>query len=493
MGKQDVMRETERSSLDLFRQNYPRESSDGEPGSKLYFKRLRKTILKEFDETGYCELVDFFLEARNAVQIDIVTYSVFCDIVHNGAESDENGEQEKDDSNTYIPYIVSSNFWGERKKMRWEECRSKNNHLISFDENVRETIRRVRSLLRVRHYEIIQNRANAEAKTAEVKPVEVRESEQILERAGREAEAIRKEAQENLKAARNRAEQIIREAGREAEERLGYVKRQAEGMLRDTETEVERMKASAKEAAEISYADEMKRMKEESAEKASRLISQYLADDQKEYRQSILEEMEQFSADYLEDTKRALAIHDEMRDTTRELQVEWMTAFDNTVRQLNSMKEDFYGHLRNWQASLYPRDLQPLAEIYVELYRMLNADKFIRDIMIESGMSEEDAAACMKDPMSAPATSIGKLSRLNRNLTHLLARFGEVLQGFDLYPFYPKAGDVFDETWHVSDDDIDCAGKLISGYVAPGVAKRIEDELGDDVLVRAEVRIEMEK
>ena len=63
----------------------------------------------------------------------------------------------------------------------------------------------------------------------------------------------------------------------------------------------------------------------------------------------------------------------------------------------------------------------------------------------------------------------------------------------DLYVFYPNPGDEFDETWHIPyDEDEVYEGKHIKECVVPGIAKKANDDLGDDVLIPAVVKVEME-
>ena len=59
--------------------------------------------------------------------------------------------------------------------------------------------------------------------------------------------------------------------------------------------------------------------------------------------------------------------------------------------------------------------------------------------------------------------------------------------------YYPKGGDIFDELWHVpEDEEIECSGKVIAEFLVPGIAKKANDNHGDDVLIPAVVRVAME-
>jgi zinc protease len=56
-------------------------------------------------------------------------------------------------------------------------------------------------------------------------------------------------------------------------------------------------------------------------------------------------------------------------DAANALQVNWIQALDNALSQMTAVKTEFYAHIHNWQVSLFPGKLKPLAERYLELYR----------------------------------------------------------------------------------------------------------------------------
>ena len=88
---------------------------------------------------------------------------------------------------------------------------------------------------------------------------------------------------------------------------------------------------------------------------------------------------------------------------------------------------------------------------------------------------------------------IAGLQKLNKTLTTFLRRFELSLNGLDLYVFYPNPGDEFDETWHILDDeDEEYEGKYIKECIVPGIAKKANDDYGDDVLIPAVVKVETE-
>ena len=55
-----------------------------------------------------------------------------------------------------------------------------------------------------------------------------------------------------------------------------------------------------------------------------------------------------------------------------------MRALDDSYEKLTELKTEFYRTLHEWQVSLYPSEFQPIAERYIELYRILNLDKILR-------------------------------------------------------------------------------------------------------------------
>ena len=163
---------------------------------------------------------------------------------------------------------------------------------------------------------------------------------------------------------------------------------------------------------------------------------------------------------------------------------------------MSDIKSEFYSHLHNWQVSLFPKEIKPLAERFLELYRIINVDKMLREEILLKSLSDEmsdDLTDSRVDKNNDLEIRIAGLQKLNKTLTTFLRRFELSLNGLDLYVFYPNPGDEFDETWHILDDeDEEYEGKYIKECIVPGIAKKANDDYGDDVLIPAVVKVETE-
>lgn len=205
--------------------------------------------------------------------------------------------------------------------------------------------------------------------------------------------------------------------------------------------------------------------------------------------------MRKFTDAYIENSSRAVAVHTEMCDATNVFQARWIQALDDTISKMTDVKSEFYSHLHDWQVSLFPKEIKPLAERFLELYRIINVEKLLREeILLETSSVVTDDVLNKKDEKTDEfEIRIAGLQKLNKTLTTFLRRFEVSLNGLDLYVYYPNPGDEFDETWHIPDDeDEEYEGKHIKECVIPGIAKKANDDLGDDVLIPAVVKIEME-
>ena len=154
---------------------------------------------------------------------------------------------------------------------------------------------------------------------------------------------------------------------------------------------------------------------------------------------------------------------------------------DNTLEQLNAVKADFYQHLSQWQKALYPRKGKALADCYLELYRILNVEKLLR----------EEVVFQADQPQAGPSPkTVEGLHKLNKTLTKFLRHFEAALDGLGLYAYFPQPGELFDEMRHTpEDEDAVCEGKTIQFCIQPGIAKKSSDGGEDDVVIPAEVRL----
>lgn len=419
-------------------------TKEGILDSKRFFLELRDSIIRELETDGECSLIDYIEQTE---KIDCLIYAVFRDIA-NGYENNELSSLTRDPHFlNYIPRIRINNGW----RIPWDEYQS-------YDISVQKAWPTIQKAKKA----VLARRAEKEAESPNKSALKQAEGEemkkQILKEAEEEAEAIREKA-------RKEAETIKNEAYKEAEEIRREARRHAQELTDDA-----RNKAEEKE-------------NEISKERAEKLVNEYLAREQKEYKTELNQEMQAIVMTNLENTKRAKTVHQQMCDKTSEIQIQWIRALENAIGQMTELKEDYYSHLHEWQTSLFPNEIKPICERYLELYRIINVDKLLREEILASNKEDEPAV----NPR------IAGLQKLNRTLTTFLRRFEMALNGLDLYVFYPQAGEKFDELKHIlNDEDDEAEGTTIKECVTPGIAKRANDHQGDDVVIPAVVILEQE-
>ncbi len=247
---------------------------------------------------------------------------------------------------------------------------------------------------------------------------------------------------------------------RQAKSIIANAKAQAAKMLEDARVEAEALKKST--FASNGVVNEL--MPQQNTLDGS--ARRYFIQDRLDFKKSLEEDL----AEVLEENRRGLGkaeeMHHDMCSQTNQLQASWVNALADAVNSLTKIKEEFYGHLHSWQVALYPHELRPLAQRYIELYQIVSADALLRE---ES------------------------LWKLNKTLTAFLHKFELSLNGLDMYVFYPGKGENFDAIWHMPEDDRDFDETVdyrVSGCIVPGVAKKAPDSEEDDVIIPATVSVD---
>ena len=468
-GKANMMNIGNYTAMDIYRNGYRNGFiSRGTPESKKFFIRLRATIINELETMGFSELIDYLIESGKS-NIDIIVFAVAADIAKGYSANTLTDVESDNEWSVYIPYVPK----GKTSQFKWEEAESFNYLVQPMTNSVYENLYLARQTVRNVHAEHVESRSSVG--NGDIHPTTKRESEEILEKA------------------RLKATSIIDEAKKEAD----------------------RILENAQNAAKTIMVNATEQAQSASAESASQLITQYIADDQKRYKRELNDEMVSFSQLIIDNSKRTASFHSEMCDSTNAFQAEWVRALDDTLERINTIKAEFYSHLHDWQVSLYPSEIRPLAERYLELYRIINVDKLLREEVVfrnnaeqlprtqsemksdlgntpDESTAQENAISDVENRVPLDSTISG-LQRLNKTLSTFLRRFEASLNGLDLYVYYPKAGDEFDEVWHVpEDEDIEYFGRVITECLVPGIAKKANDDQGDDVLIRAVVRVAVE-
>lgn len=401
--------------------------------SRDFFQELRQAICYELEHDGFCTLVDDLLEHPPS-KMDVVACVVFYDLANKYPSG-----QLTDVKNSYCVPNLSI-------LVSWEECSHMEYQSVPMDGEKLMNVRRARDVVREGHLRYLKTLTEAQPTR---KPQEIPIT----------PAPDPKEEERLLQEAKNQAAQIVENAKLEAE----------------------RINQSAQTAADAILAEAQAKTENSAKERADKLVQKYLAQAQREMRQACDAEMEVRLQETLSQARTLETIHGEMCDKTNALQANWIKALDNTLEQLNAVKADFYQHLSQWQKALYPREVKALAECYLELYRMLNVNKLLR----------EEVVFQADQPQTEPSPkTVEGLHKLNKTLTTFLRHFEAALDGLGLYAYYPQPGELFDEMRHTpEDEDAVCEGKTIQFCIQPGIAKKSSDGGEDDVVIPAEVRL----
>lgn len=424
-----------RTALEVYRSGYQNQYVFGVYvlASQTFFQELREAICYELEHYGFCPLVDELLK-EPPEYMDKVAYAVFCDL----AVGYPSGQLTDVRNSDYLPYLNSP--------VRWSACSAMGKQYGILGNRGVKDIQRARDAVREGHLRYLKTLAEAQPtqKPQEIPITPVPDP---------------KEEERLLQEAKNQAAQIVENAKLEAE----------------------RINQSAQTAADAILAEAQAKAENGAKERADKLVQKYLAQAQREMRRACDAEMEVRLQKTLSQARTLETIHGEMCDKTNTLQANWIKALDNTLEQLNAVKTDFYQHLSQWQKALYPREVKALAECYLELYRMLNVDKLLR----------EEVVFQADQPQTEPSPkTVEGLHKLNKTLTTFLRHFEAALDGLGLYAYYPQPGELFDEMRHTpEDEDAVCEGKTIQFCIQPGIAKKSSDGGEDDVVIPAEVRL----
>lgn len=417
---------------------------------KSYFKSLRDAVISEYERQGYCELVDYIIGAKES--IDGVVYSAFCDATNglNGQGVSTDGE--------YIPFLL----WGP-KRVTWNDwitIRRQSGAAYNY-MNVTSMIHELKKAGQKAHLQFLDAKQDEEKKNTD------EQNQKAIDEARKAADGI-------IANARAEAGKILAEAKmKRAESRTG---------------------ANISEAAISSKA-----VSEE-------LVRKYIREDRLRYKKELESELNDKLSNQFEILGKVEIMHNEMCERTNSIQASWNLALSNALDEINKYKAELYKYLHDWQASLYPYELRSVAERYVELYRIINVERLLNEEILFQAFKDGTSAGNLNRPkndgivikdtgvsknLPAPSTIEG-LKKLNKTLTTFLHKFELSLNGFDMYVFYPKQGDKFDEVWHVLDDDADFSNSKdyqVESCVVPGVAKKVNDAGEDDVIIPAIVTV----
>ena len=514
--------EYKNKALKIYNAGYLRPDRGSVPGVREYCESLCGAIIDEYITQGFCTLIDYFIENRK--DVDEITYFSFM-----AAEQRLNSQSKLTPGTSVVisekslirnPYRTQQVSWEELEARTIALMRRRMVSAYQFQE-VGKFIKTLKEA--GQHQHLMESGESEKKERKETDDnvikndeIEIRKS-RMLSDAENEAKKIKDTAETEAARIKREAETAAMKIKEEAEAEAGRIKG-------DAEAEAKRTKNDAKIEAEriIQVASDGTKEKEaalnqeaiEKENKVKNLIKTYLSNE----KESLRDELGKEYAGLIEKSNQTLGvsekIHDDMCDQTNRLQAAWVNALETAVNDMTALKEDFYKHLRKWQVALYPHELRPLAERYLELYRIVNVDKLITAEIMRMESAENEASVKQDNEQhsrfslfgrnerkdtkdqensvntSGTSTILEGLNKLDRNLTTFLHKFEVSLRGFDIYIYFPKQGDIFDNVWHVVEDDTDfdySSEHRIEHCVLPGVARKVLDSGDDDVLIPAVV------
>lgn len=434
--------------------------------AKEYYKKLCDMVVSEYREQGFCRLIDKMIEIGG--DIESVSYHSLENArdILKGKNKNINIE--------YCPVQIPNKLCV--RSSNWEELgkymKEHGTHIIyTYNDKARDMLVKLRENGQECHLSKLKSHILTDTNKVIIE-------NNVLNKANTEAERIITKAKEE-------SHQIKEEARIEAERIIA-------------ESDVVKCKQS-NDASKLS----------------KELIQEYLTRERDTLRKTLDQEYEYILDENHVTLGKAERIHDEMCDYTNKLQISWVKALDGAVKDLTNIKEDFYKKIHNWQVGLYPHEIRPLAERYIELYSIANIDKIIAEELFRINSTNnttnqerktteiqlENAGTVTVVDESQGETLIHKyntspvleeLEKLNRNLSIFLKKFEFSLNGLDMYVYYPEDGEVYDEVWHVIEDDAEFDASKehrIKQCILPGIAKKVNDDSEDDVIIMATVKV----
>ncbi len=228
------------------------------------------------------------------------------------------------------------------------------------------------------------------------------------------------------------------------------------------------------------------------------LIRDFLEKDRIEFKEVCETDLKKITEKKIERLNEYDQIREDICSKTSEINAGFANIFNETLSKIETIKDEVYKQIRRWQTSLYSNELYDIAQCYVELYKIIpNTEKMILDLVADSWemKKEEDyetqnSATDTQTGNESISKTIEKLRILNENMTIYLNRFETALMGIGLYVYRPIKDDKFDEVYHVVENDVEIGmNTKIRKCVIPGIAKKVNDSFGDDIIIKAVVEI----
>ena len=229
---------------------------------------------------------------------------------------------------------------------------------------------------------------------------------------------------------------------------------------------------------------------EEDREKEKEYLLSCLGEKQKEMRRELDLAMEKENKKYESDMEKISQIHTSMMEKTNQLQSSWARILDEAYEKMSGVKRDFYGELINWQKDLFFRELRPIAENYIELYRITqNLNETVTKVHMRQRDYEDTDG--MQEMTHQQDDFSSHLVDLDRKLEIISKKFEKSLNALGLYVYYPKEGEEFDEILHsVAGEKVKPEGAVVRNCLVPGIARRTkEGPDADEIIIAAQVEV----
>ena len=440
--------------------------SDGntnEPDNKRYYLELLSAIRDEYELYGFCGLIDDLL-MKNNERPDLVTGSALLTYLH---ETDHPFDSDPEWPGENLPFVKY-----EGMDVLWTQS-----DLIALPAEISgDQLLRIREHGQTCHCKKLQEMRKELDKAGKIIAAAKAGASDILAGAQREGESLidqgRRKRKELVDEGLRKKEELVDEGLRKKEELIGEGCREKEALLMEAAQEAGKKREEILAAA-VSDA----------GEKSRRLLAEFLSQEQERTRVECSRAAAHISEEERNDFSAAEKLHEDMCERTDHMYGNLVRQLDSVKESLEKMKRDVYSHLHDWQVSLYPREFRPLAMRYQELYRILNIQKLITGMILQTDTIASEAAR------NSQREIFEKLEKLQTELEKFLRRYEKALNGLGMYVFVPDAGEAFDEYFHVWEDGSPSdLSPVIERCIIPGINKRSKDGQ-EEVVVRAIVGI----
>ena len=142
----------------------------------------------------------------------------------------------------------------------------------------------------------------------------------------------------------------------------------------------------------------------------------------------------------------------------------------STIQGLKNLKYEMYDQIDDWQRDLYALQYYPIANSYVELYKILMIDKLF----------DHDNH-----------NLIEHVCKLQKTMRIYMKRFEAALHTLGLRVYYPQSDELYDERYHCLHQEVimkeDSVYKICE-CIVPGIEKIVNED-DNDIIIPAIVDI----